>query len=1247
MSSVKRRKVVEEGSWQRIVGADVSAHVAHTWDPTLRRDERLLVPMDVRALVVPVGTPVTKVPTVTAPEPGAAEPWPLPPAPFSDATQRARGIYLHFAMPDALTRGARQPAGTAATNESLGLQPLPDRFVVVRLVHGGSSRTAWMLEADRATRTPLADWSESMERPAQPPHAPPIIPPNDLTAVAGGDVAWAATVDAVSNRFSFYDAFEDLPTASRRNAVITYFVAGWWSRADLDPLAGVTSIGQYAKRLESLGWTAPTLRGDDTYQRLAENEGRQQENLSSGYSQPGGLGKLGLTEAYAATDLRIDGKIQPSALPVVPSLTLVHGAAFGVRADGAGPDLRPDADSLQVAIGPNPTAALAALLAEGSDAERLSGERLFAAFQMGLLETVSKVDGLSGIDEQRHAREFVAMSGGARAVADRIGEGDPMGWPTPSASLDGHDAAAPAKQAQPDKKIKLEFSDARAQAGGQRTEANKPRFEAWRAHGTLRKPRQFRDVSVPLPRYHYPADLALLVRGAARSPRHGGDGRFDPQGRLACRVPSSVIRGFAGVLDTDDLPTGLRTLGSGALPLEVDLLLREVVLTDPYRIAELAALASQHRGLQANAVTTRIQAEAALRYYGVAAEGGPLDAETADVLRKSSIADGDAPSPVASHLWSQPWVPLWCEWELTLRIDDAREGWDLGVVDLQARPTTAATAEPEVHRGRTLVTSSSARALAADIRKWMAAEDQRDAAGQGQLSEADEETLRHAARAADGADMLAGALEGVRSALLGLDPARARLERVETADLPPLRPKAVALPRLLCGGLAELTRLRVVDAFGRHLDVPRAVLDAMKFPVTDAAPEETPGFVLPPRLQRPSRLMLRLVDASAPDGVRAEESRVDQEHAEQSRSPLVGFLLPDHLDEALEFFDAQATPLGQLMHDPFTGSVLWEGAPGTPGPLGVPPEGGHPAVKHLTRLATGLIQADARARAVGGMEESALSALLRVIDTTLWTTDPFGATGTSAIAALVGRPIAVVRASLWLDVLSDVDNLDYEVEPADRDARRRAFEELAARVIRIRLGEVTRSDDGLLAYAIDDRYDQLRAISPDVRLAARESGPGQGHFRAFREASRGAPPWRAITHPYIDTAEGLDIHPGQYLRLTLLMVPGLGVSATSGLLPRKRIALARDWFDKVLEKLSPSLRVGPVLFDSTPEGVRMPKIAALGPRQRFTHKPDPVSWRDDPILAATQTAYLPDAPAGVREGWIRVSPVMPDEEGGS
>ena len=45
-----------------------------------------------------------------------------------------------------------------------------------------------------------------------------------------------------------------------------------------------------------------------------------------------------------------------------------------------------------------------------------------------------------------------------------------------------------------------------------------------------------------------------------------------------------------------------------------------------------------------------------------------------------------------------------------------------------------------------------------------------------------------------------------------------------------------------------------------------------------------------------------------------------------------------------------------------------------------------------------------------------------MIDTTLWTVDPFGQTGSEHLSLLIGRPIAVVRAELRLDVRSDVDD---------------------------------------------------------------------------------------------------------------------------------------------------------------------------------------------------------------------------------
>ncbi|MDH4045517.1 MAG: hypothetical protein OEW06_13765, partial [Gemmatimonadota bacterium] len=1126
MNRPKFEKAVRSGSWQRVVTGNVTADTAKTWNAQLVRTERLLVPMDVRALVVPPAGGVTHVPTVTAPDPQATEPWPAPPQPFGRAVVRKIGVYLHFAMPDALTRGTRQSAGIEPTDGGVGLPALPDRFLVVRLVHGGTQRREWVLEADAARRTPLASWSEGRQG-APAANALAVIPPEELTAMAGGDVAWAATVDAVVDRFAMHDDLEDIPASKRSTAMLTYFVTGWWSRPDLDPLAGVQSPSQYSARLKSLGWTAPMLRARSTKGRMAEDGARADIGLSSDAPKLGHIGKKWTAEVMATKDVNLLGPQQPSILPLVPSATLLHGTAYGVSAGGKGPDLRPKGEDLLFSLGTHPSDSLAAMLARDARETRASTESMVAAFEMQLLPTLNQPDGVVTLDEERHARAFIGRSGGARSVDDRIAQGDPPGWPRQSGGLAPKTVESGSTTGElagsSNKAVRLDFGLRRAQARPQL----KPALERLREHGTLREPRSFRGVSVPLPRYHHPSDFSLVVRGAARSQRHGGDGRFDAQGRLACRIPSEVITGYSGVLDESDLPGTFRSLGSGEIPPEVDLLLREVVLTDPYRLTELAALAAARRQLPVAAVTQRLEAEAALRHSAGVTNGGAIAPDLQEQLLRASIVVGQDPSPVATHLWSQPWVPLWCEWELSLRLDDVDDGWTLDTLDLIPHEGVAESVAAETFVGRTLLTSAPARALAADIEQWLAEEEERDAAGEGQVTEAQEAILATAAAAAGGADILAGALEGVREKLLGLDPARARMERIEEPGLPRLRPKPSAPPRLLTGGFAKITRLRLVDAFGRHIDVPPTVLDALTVSGPLESPALTPEFRFPARYQVPARIMLRFVDASAEDGTTAVESRVDQESPESSRGPLAGFLLPDHVDEALEFFDAEAEPLGQLMHDPLTGRVIWEGAPGTPGPLGAPPEGDHPAAKHMARLATGLVDADTRARErENGAGESALAALLRVIDTTLWTTDPFGATVTGAVSTIVGRPIAVVRATLRVDILEDMDALDFDSD-ADRQERQAAYAALAERALQVRLGEVTRIDDGLLAYAIDDAYDQLRVISPEARLEARESGPGEGHFRAFGIASQDAPMSRPVEHPYLSESPAVRIHVGQ------------------------------------------------------------------------------------------------------------------------
>jgi hypothetical protein len=375
--------------------------------------------------------------------------------------------------------------------------------------------------------------------------------------------------------------------------------------------------------------------------------------------------------------------------------------------------------------------------------------------------------------------------------------------------------------------------------------------------------------------------------------------------------------------------------------------------------------------------------------------------------------------------------------------------------------------------------------------------------------------------------------------------------------------------------------------------------------------------------------MFRLVDPAA-RGDDAAEANVDQVEPARMVNPVCGFLLPDHIDEALEFFDVAGRPLGQLMHEPIGGGVAWEIAPGRTGPADAGPlfdlAG---ATTHLGRLAAGTVTADAQFRqgqgvAIDSDTESALSALLRAIDTTMWSVDALSGLGTEHIAGLVGRPIAVVRVRLRLEMASEFG----------RDAAAAALA-LADRAFTVRIGEITRADDAVLGYFVDDDYEHVHVVDKVVAQLAVDSGRLRGQLAGIDRAVQ-VPGTRPITHPYVIAEDELRLRIGQTVMLTLLMHPAGKANATCGVLPRKSIQLARDWVAPGLGVIAPSARIGPVLID--PAQVRLPKISSFPKDQVFTRRDTPATWKDDPILAATQEALLPDLPHEVQEGYIRIAP---------
>jgi hypothetical protein len=1275
------RRAAQTPRWAALSQLGGVAADLTNYDRFLVREPRLLVPVDVQALVVRAGSNDTE-PMLRLPFRDGDQ---TPPATdlADEGTPRPPGVHLLWSVPAALARGKLVDDPQApgdATRRLLQLPLLPDRWAVLRLtVVAGSPLplvTGWVIEADAGTITMLEDWPTvtTATVTVQPP-----IPHAQLTAHVGG-TSWTQSYDAALGRFALHDSLVDLAGTEVEGDALTYLVAGWWSQVTEDPLNGVgTDIG-YRQRLAELGWNDPDHPSPDASRR-DEATRRYRTARTFGMATPqrytqaasSGSGKAAATSvgsglvAPAAKMLNpaISGflheAITAAALPPAPTRsTLLHGRLHGVPLNGKPTaESRPTKDAVRVVLGSNTPDLAASVAVFGTglgtadqDARR-AAERLLAAFSAGLIMRIGETDAWSDIAEYEHAHGFGSLPGGAEGVdrfVDKPGATADPGAGFRHGKLPRRKATRKAAVA-PEATI-LWSAIERPAAAARRTSIELDRFVAAdQFDGPTfavppTPPATVREVVRPAPRFHQPAAPVLAVAGGGRA--LSAVEREEADGALMCRLSDQTSRGHAGVLAATEL---LTTIGSAAVPDEILDLAREALAEDPY-LSRWRTDRALPRGFDRTATMARFVAESAVAHSYYAADNDRLSgflgtevssAATRQIategLLRLSLSEGVWSHPEGVTMWGQPWRPMFCDWEVTLDLGAGR-GWGLDGVDLE--PGTPAPAMPEslTLSGRSGLVTGVAGTLAAGIDKWLAEERQRDLGGHGLADPATENSLSALRDAMARLDLMSVALDGIRERLLGLDYEGGLIYR-DTDALPDGTPRAVVLglPRLLAAGRVTLTAARLVDAFGRSLALP---VDDIMVPAR-LADESGRAMLARPRLTAPARWHFDLVDAISTTET-AELACVDQADPAKQINPVAGFLLPDHLDESLEVFATDGRPLGELLHDSFSDAVTWEIAPGR---IDVAPAAGptdDPDVTHhrVGWIAAGLVAADAAAR--NGTPnrpetESALSAMLRAIDTTLWTVDPFGSLGSEHIAGLVGRPIAVVAARLSLDVYSDVAERAYHDETL-RTGRTAAYDALAAVPFEVRLGEITRADDGLLGYFVDDDYAHFHLVDKVIASEALPSGRRQGVLDPDN-ADPTVPV--AIEHPYIDDSGVLRIHPGQTVRLTLLMHPGGKVHLTSGILPRTDRALARDWVQPGLAVLAPSLRCGPLLIDA--DKVRLPKVASFPAEQLFTRRDSATTWKDDPILAATQSAMLPDTAPEVQEGWVRVAPNPPAPDG--
>ncbi len=1170
-------------------------------------------------------------------------------APFDNGDPLPVGVHLHWALPAALARGS------ADDQNGVQFRPAPNRWLVVRLLADPNpsqpALTAWILESDQlweGGNQPLANdpmpqntLSRAVPTAKTGPAAASATAPaidkgfrrlgrayplagyagqagqqylDQLTAVGYGNPAFAAAYPHCRNVFGFYDPLGESP------ATASYLVAGWYDDLKQDPVASfsydpkLAAAERAAALTQALGWT------------FEASFGVPDRTVCSGIVR--GVAWTGTaTSAYLAQGLPDASAASPSgAGPQGPTVVLANSLAEAVAAFVA--SQRPDLADV---------------------------EKLIEALSLGLLHDMSDPDALLAVDEKRHQARFgsrsagltwgvapastPAASGAAAALTAGTGrtampacapELDALN--TVQRKLDALTAELDARRSQiyADWCRYITTIDADDPTPGTQTQAllNAELASLTAAAGQLAPLRQqvtdatarlqkvlgpqWTVTSSPAARYWVPNDPVVLMAGNALAPsdRYGSS---DPNVQLPCRQAAQLVT------TVTDAGTSVGSAGLPGLPINPGFQTRP---------AELGALVAE----------------------AILLTGHPDASIPAPATAQASLALAD---------WVQPWIPLIMQWETQIgsaaavgEVSGPGDVYPSGLLSTQytlvgdQADLQLATSPPTPQTTRSGTTTLAART---DLRLSTAL-----ANYQQQYPDDPHAAELAGALKQLSQNVMAQSLSGFHSALImrqaqlqlcPYDPVAPPLptqrrqftnDTVATAVGTSLawEPLTEAPYDPLRAVTARITQLRVIDAFGRFVLYPAPltiVPDSLqRDAVTEQVFEQTfknPSdknllqlAVLPPRLAQGARLMFRWCSA----GDDAVETNSDP-----ATSPIFGWLLYDHLDQRLLVYDSAGRPVATLGAD----SEVWQGAPGNQSVYGADQvtaiaalknDTAHLANRHLAAFLTGVCSG-AVGETGGGPY---VGALLAAIDTQLTGINPSGSQQDAALSLLIGRPLALARVSLSLELLG-LPALDQSQDalskrwptPPNADPMDGPDGGVTTVTAPVRLGDPGKASDGLVGYFADP--------------AGAEAAVGYQTFFTWSAAPGSAgisapDPGRVAVRP------GAPLNAPQVM-VSLLLDPRGSVQACTGVVPVKRINIPASHYAPVMNSLAVSFLTAPVLLADAAFPVPVPAEAGYD-WSWMTKTNTPADWASAPVQPPPVRASGTFTPNRVEEGWLTLIP---------
>jgi hypothetical protein len=715
------------------------------------------------------------------------------------------------------------------------------------------------------------------------------------------------------------------------------------------------------------------------------------------------------------------------------------------------------------------------------------------------------------------------------------------------------------------------------------------------------------------PRWYRPWSPQVVIQKANRSYRFGEDGRFEPGQAVHTRVSGETVtglqvRGLPQAVASDLLDNAGPLSATTGLPGEVRSLVEEAMFFD----SECGGVAA------AQGVGTPDVVQNAIRGLWYLRDRAMNVDLRAKLLEKLQVV-GIYPSPIAITPWADPTDPLLLDVTYTHMASSLQADWSLLPDQVDRSPIGPTATQPTVP-------------------------------GQVHVFDPGERARLTAS--------LCNVLDGVLFKASTVDP-NAGPHPVPSQAHPPglesdtfSRLDLISAPlvqfdqRLFDAGLRErsgalrLAHLEVVDVFGftRRWDS-----DVSPDTSPASSPPNDPSHPYPywtalsPRLPYWSRLRHQFLSASNPN----------QDQVASPFDPVVcGFLIPNLVDHSVDVFDGSGRPIGELT----TTRPQAPQGPLKPGGLTVDFHGfrwlgvsDDPdkaiASKGLRDVVVGLVAQKRDIPALlpdrsnqNTLAESALSAMLRVVDTIRSTLDPAGKIADRSVR-LMGDPIVVVTTQLSIEAtpLSSVELLTAGPPPLVASP--------TLPTVRVRVGDVTRPDDGVLglflpgASAEDSQFIPVSAeavqkpvVSPLVEAGATLPSRIQDKF---------IPPRSSEVDVTVNAAKPPP--------LTLLLDARGSIYTTSGVLPRSKIDLSHSQIEAALSRIEATFRSSPLLTvaSRSVETAAAPPIDLKGFQTSLIRPKADASFDELPFFESPPVGLLPQDRVAICKGRLRVSPRKP------